>query len=116
MPPNKFRRVQKGKIVGKRRPAVKSLDLRKPWVTEGIKAEFGKKDELLKSAKATSSPDDWAKYREQREKCTQVYGAAKLEYIGQHPEEVRIPQLMPEAQGPPPVNTAPIDYTADVVL
>lgn len=100
----------------KKRKPVKEIDLAKPWVTEAMKAEFVKKDELLKNAKATSNTEDWAKYREQRNKCTQVYGTAKLEYIGQHPEEVRIPQLMPAAQGPPPVNMAPIDYTADVVL
>lgn len=115
MGPNKFRRVQKGKIVKKRKIPVRDIDLTKPWVTDAIKAEFSKKDEMLKNAKVTSKPDDWETYKQQREKCTKIYNAARMEYIGQHPEEVRIPQLMPQTQGPP-VNTAAIDYTADVVL
>lgn len=85
-------------------------------MSEAIKTEFNKKEELLKKAKDTSKQEDWTSYREQREKCTKLYNVAKLEYIGQHPEEVRIPQLMPQQGQPCAVNTADVDYTADVVL
>lgn len=99
------------------RPFAKEIDLSKPWVTEAVKNEFSKKEELLKKAKESSKPEDWVSYKEQRDKCTTVYEVAKLEYIGQHPEEVRIPQLMlPQQVQPCPVNLAPVDYTADVVL
>lgn len=98
------------------RPIVKDIDLTKPWVSEAVKAEFNTKNELLKKAKESSKPEDWTAYQQQREKCTKLYNVAKLEYIGQHPEEVRIPQLMPQQSQPCAVNSAQIDYTADVVL
>lgn len=115
MPPNKMRKVQKGRVVKKKRIILKDIDLTKPWVTEQIKSEFNKKEELLKHAKNTQNPGDWSTYREQREKCNRIYTTSRMEYIGQHPEEVRIPQLMPQANNAP-VITAPIDYTADVQL
>lgn len=95
---------------------VKDMDLTRPWVSEAVKAEFNAKEELLKKAKESSKPEDWTAYREQREKCTELYNVAKLEYIGQHPEEVRIPQLMPQQSQPSAVNSTNIDYTADVFL
>lgn len=116
MRPQKFQRVVKGKIVKKRKLPAKEIDLTKPWVSNAVKEEFNKKDQMLQKAKNTSNPDDWEAYKNQREKCMQVYNEARTEYIGQHPEEVRIPQLMPEAQVRPVVNSAPVDYTADVVL
>lgn len=115
LPPDKMRRIQHGKVIKKKKGAFNDIDLSKAWVSESIKAEFTKKDELLKTAKSTKQQSDWASYREQRDKCNKIYAAAKMEYIGQHPEEVRIPQLMPQAQNAP-VLTALIDYTADVVL
>lgn len=112
---NKLRRIHKGRIMKKRRPSLKDVDLTKQWVTEQIKEEFCKKDNLLKLAKSTQKSSDWSQYRDQREKCSKIYNTTKLEYIGKHPEEVRIPQLMPPTQNVP-VITAPIDYTADVLL
>lgn len=111
---NKFKRLPKRKRE-KRWKNLDELDLSKPWVTEAVLAEFKRRDELLRVAKETSKSEDWGAYRVQQEKCGDLYNAAKLEYIGQHPEEVRIPQLMP-ARVSPVVNTAAIDYTADVVL
>lgn len=110
---NNFRGVnKKSKVIKKTRPTMKNIDLTKSWVTDTIKAEFAKKDELLAVAKTSQSKEDWAKYREQREKCNKVYQAAEMEFIGQ--QEVRIPQLLPETNFTR--ITAPIDYTADVHL
>lgn len=113
----KMRKVtmNKGQFIKKKRSLVKSLDLTKPWVTESIRAEFNKRDELLRTAKSTQKQEDWASYREQREKCTNFYNSAKTKFNGGYPEEVRIPQLMP-SNLQTPVLTAPIDYTADVIL
>lgn len=91
------------------------VDLASPWVTSDIKGEFEKKDKLFAAAKESNKPDDWDKFKEQRSKCDKMYKTAKLDYIGKHPEEVRIPQLTPNAQHTP-VITAPLDFTADVVL
>ncbi|XP_044751277.1 DNA-binding protein K10-like isoform X2 [Coccinella septempunctata] len=107
-----FKGVQKGKIVKKRKVPPKVMDLTKPWVTESIKSEFTKKDELLNKAKETTKQEDWTVYREQRDKCTKIYQAAEMEFIGQ--QEVRIPQLLPDVKFAR--ITAPIDYTADVKL
>ncbi|GJQ70080.1 hypothetical protein Trydic_g22556 [Trypoxylus dichotomus] len=96
MPPNKMRKVQKGRVVKKKRIILKDIDLTKPWVTEQIKLEFTKKEDLLKNAKSTQNPSDWSIYREQREKCNKMYTAARMEYIGQHPEE-DVNKIMAEA-------------------
>lgn len=110
-PPNMRGVHPKSKMI-KKRPTLKNIDLTKPFVTDAIKSEFARKNELLGLAKTSQSQEDWAKYREQREKCNKVYQVAEMEHIGQ--EEVRIPQLLPE------INftriTAPIDYTADITL
>ncbi|KAF2881669.1 hypothetical protein ILUMI_24526 [Ignelater luminosus] len=87
LPPDKLRRIQHGKVIKKRKGAFNDIDLSKAWVSDSIKAEFAKKDELLKTAKSTKQQSDWASYREQRDKCNKIYAAAKMEYIGQHPEE-----------------------------
>lgn len=91
---------------------MKDIDLSKPWVTDAIRAEFTRKDELLVVAKNSQMKEDWARYRQQREKCSQVYHETEMEFIGQ--QEVRIPQLLPETNFARV--TAPIDYTADVYL
>lgn len=118
MKPGRFQRgtnfggVRGGKVMKKNRPSLKMIDLNKSWVTAAIKSAFHMKDELLAAAKQTQNQDDWAKYRDQREKCTKMYQEAEAESGGQ--VEVRIPQLMPESKFKR--NTAPIDYTADVNL
>ncbi|XP_066263062.1 FMR1-interacting protein NUFIP1-like [Euwallacea similis] len=79
--------IRGGRIIKKNRPSLKNVDLTKSWVTDAIKAEFYTKDQLLAVAKNTQSQDDWAKYREQREKCSRVYQQAESENVGQ-PEGV----------------------------
>nr|CAI5862080.1 unnamed protein product [Callosobruchus analis] len=87
-PPPNFRGVnRKSKVIKKNKPAAKTIDLTKSFVTEAIKAEFTKKEELLTSAKASQDKDDWAKYREQREKCNKLYQAAETEAAGQPEDE-----------------------------
>lgn len=116
LPHNRMKRpiMIKGKIMKKKRTTIK-IDLSKPWVSEALKAEFTKKDDLLKNAKHSQKPADWSLFRDQREKCNNMYSAAKTEYIDKNPEDVRIPQLMP-MNHLKPVVTGPIDYTADVIL
>lgn len=103
--------MQRGRIM-KRKRITKEMDLNKHWVTEAIKIEFKKKEELFAAAKATNNRDSWTKFEQQREKCDQMYHTAELEFAGQ--PEVRITQLLPTTNFAP--NTAPIDYTADVIL
>lgn len=110
-PNNDFRGVnRKGKIFKKNR--IGEADLAKPFVTAAIKAEFEKKEEFYFKAKTTQKKDDWDIYCTQRDLCRNMFSEAEKEFAGQ--QEVRIPQLMP------PGNftrvTAPIDYTADVIL
>lgn len=117
MPPNRMRRVpvniQKGKIIKKK--FVVQIDLTKPWVNQHIKNEFTKKDDLMVQAKNTQNPEDWSAFREQKHKCLKLYNSAKQEYCEKNPEDDRIPQLLPANQITP-ILTAPIDYTADVIL
>lgn len=121
-PPNKMRQL-KGKMgkkgQNKKKNQQNQYDMTSPWVTEEIKTEFEKKTELLTKAKAAtdeaSKNECWNAFKEQRTKCEKMYKAAKLEYIGKHPEEVRIPQLMPKNQHTPVIKT-PLDFTADVVI
>ncbi|XP_022918833.2 uncharacterized protein [Onthophagus taurus] len=87
MPPNKMRRGPKDRIMKRRRHSNNDLDLSKPWVTQQIKEEFEKKSELLKKAKNSQAMADWTLFREQRDVCNGMYNAAKLEYVGEHPEE-----------------------------
>lgn len=119
-PPNKMRQLKNkmNKKNMKKKNNQNQFDMTSPWVTEEIKTEFGKKEELLTKAKAATEATkttDWNAFKEQRSKCDKIYKAAKLEYIGKHPEEVRIPQLMPKNQHTP-VITVPLDFTADVVI
>lgn len=120
-PPNKMRQLKNKlgkKNIRKRTNQQTQYDMSSPWVTEEIKAEFEKKNELLTKAKAATEAtknDCWNAFKEQRAKCEKMFKAAKMEYIGKHPEEVRIPQLMPKNQHTP-VITVPLDFTADVVI
>ncbi|XP_044750738.1 nuclear fragile X mental retardation-interacting protein 1 [Coccinella septempunctata] len=61
----------------------KPMDLTKPWVTETIKSEFAKKEELLTKAKSTKLQEDWAMFREQRNKCTNMYHSLQMEFNNQ---------------------------------
>ncbi|XP_044727535.1 uncharacterized protein DDB_G0283697-like isoform X2 [Chrysoperla carnea] len=63
-------------------------NLSKPWVTDELREEIKKKDELLKKAQETNKNEDWEPYKTQRDKCVKMYQTAKAEYVGKHPEEV----------------------------
>lgn len=115
VPHNKMRQL-KNKIQQKKKKTVPNpINLSSPWVTAEIKEAFADKDKIYLAAKASSKTEDWDKFKEQRSKCEKMYKAAKMEYIGKHPEEVRIPQLMKDVQNTP-VITSFLDFTADVVL
>lgn len=61
--------------------------LDKPWVTEEIKAEHDKKCELAERLKGNKDDALFAQFKEQRDKFVKMYDAARLEFIGKHPEQ-----------------------------
>uniref|UniRef100_A0A182W1F4 Uncharacterized protein n=1 Tax=Anopheles minimus TaxID=112268 RepID=A0A182W1F4_9DIPT len=61
--------------------------LDKPWVTQDIKAEHDKKAELANRLKGHRDDALFAQFKEQRDKFVKMYEAARLEYIGKHPEQ-----------------------------
>lgn len=61
--------------------------LDKPWVTEEIKAEHDKKAELADRLKGNRDDALFAQFKEQRDKFVKMYDAARLEFIGKHPEQ-----------------------------
>ncbi|XP_030746795.1 uncharacterized protein LOC115875466 [Sitophilus oryzae] len=81
--PPDMRGIKRGRIVKKNRTSLKNIDLFKPWVTDAMRTEFAKKDELLAQAKQTQSLDDWKNYRDQREKCSKIYQEGRTAQVGQ---------------------------------
>lgn len=81
------------KTVGKKiKPKVpakpkEEYPLDKPWVTEEIKAEHDKKVELAERLKGNKDDALFAQFKEQRDKFVKMYDAARLEFIGKHPEQ-----------------------------
>uniref|UniRef100_A0A182QQJ9 Uncharacterized protein n=1 Tax=Anopheles farauti TaxID=69004 RepID=A0A182QQJ9_9DIPT len=61
--------------------------LDKPWVTEEIKGEHDKKTDLANRLKGHRDDALFAQFKEQRDKFVKMYEAARLEYIGKHPEQ-----------------------------
>lgn len=61
--------------------------LDKPWVTEEIKAEHQKKVDLAERLKGNKDDVLFAQFKEQRDKFVKMYDAARLEFIGKHPEQ-----------------------------
>lgn len=61
--------------------------LDKPWVTEEIKAEHDKKVELAERLKGNKDDALFAQFKEQRDIFVKMYEAARLEFIGKHPEQ-----------------------------
>lgn len=61
--------------------------LDKPWVTEEIKEEHNKKVELADRLKGHKDDVLFAQFKEQRDKFVKMYDAARLEFIGKHPEQ-----------------------------
>lgn len=68
--------------------------MNKPWITEALKTEIHKKFELFKAAKEKKSDDGWLAYKEQRILVAKMTSAAKLEFIGSHPEAVSISLIL----------------------
>lgn len=67
------------------------MEINKPWVvTETLKSEIHKKYVLYEAAKEKKTDSDWQAYKEQRILVGKMITAAKLEYIGLHPEAVSI--------------------------
>ena len=62
----------------------------KPWITESLKSELNKKQKLYYKAKKTNAPKDWTAFKDQRKKVQSMTESAKIEYIGNHPEKVRL--------------------------
>ncbi|XP_055638857.1 DNA-binding protein K10-like isoform X2 [Toxorhynchites rutilus septentrionalis] len=61
--------------------------LDKPWITEEIKAEHDKKVELADRLKGNKDDALFAQFKEQRDRFVKMYDAARLEFIGKHPEQ-----------------------------
>lgn len=68
---------------------VQENELNKPWVTEAMKNEIMKKHKLYQKAKKSNDESDWKEFKEQKTRVATMIREAKLEYIGNHPEEVR---------------------------
>lgn len=62
----------------------------KPWVTESLKYELKIKNKLFFKAKMTNLPKDWNAFKDQRKKVILMNESAMIEYIGNHPDEVRL--------------------------
>uniref|UniRef100_A0A182T1C7 Uncharacterized protein n=1 Tax=Anopheles maculatus TaxID=74869 RepID=A0A182T1C7_9DIPT len=68
-------------------PNREEYPLDKPWVTAEIKAEHDKKADLANRLKGHRDDALFAQFKEQRDKFVKMYEAARLEYIGKHPEQ-----------------------------
>ncbi|KAK6623183.1 hypothetical protein RUM43_009035 [Polyplax serrata] len=66
---------------------VPEIDLTKPWVTEEIKSEDAKKQELLEVWRKTKDDGDWSNYKSQKQVVKTLYDKAKDEYLATHQEE-----------------------------
>lgn len=73
--------------------------LDQPWVTDEIKAEHDKKVQLADRLKGNRDDALFAQFKEQRDKFVKMYDAAKLEFIGKHPEQ-DVDKIMTESEGP----------------
>lgn len=66
---------------------VNQFPLDKPWVTDEIRAEQKKKDDIENRLKGNKDDKLFAEFKVQRDKFVKMYEAARLEYIGKHPEQ-----------------------------
>lgn len=71
--------------------------LDQPWVTDEIKAEHDKKVQLADRLKGNRDDALFAQFKEQRDKFVKMYDAAKLEFIGKHPEQ-DVDKIMTESE------------------
>lgn len=61
-------------------------------MTDAMRNEIRKKHRLYQKFKRTHNPSDHTDFKEQRNKVNTMLREAKLEYIGAHPDEVKIGQ------------------------
>lgn len=78
--------------------------LDKPWVTDEIKAEHDKKVELADRLKGNKDDALFAQFKEQLDKFVKMYDAARLEFIGKHPEQ-DVDKILTESVASKQVNT-----------
>lgn len=71
--------------------------LDQPWVTDEIRSEHDKKCQLADRLKGVRDDALFAQFKEQRDKFVKMYDAAKLEFIGKHPEQ-DVDKIMTESE------------------
>lgn len=82
----KTNKAGKKAIGPKQQPPQYTLD--KPWVNDEIRAAHKRKEELENKLKGNKDDALFAEFKECRDKFVTMYDAAKLEFIGKHPEQV----------------------------
>lgn len=65
-------------------------ELDKPWVTDEIKAEHKKKEDLQNKLKGRKDDKLFEEFKVQREKFVKLYDAAKDEYVKKNPEKTKV--------------------------
>lgn len=87
--------------------------LDQPWVTDEIRAEHDKKVQLADRLKGNRDDALFAQFKEQRDKFVKMYDAAKLEFIGKHPEQ-DVDKIMTESEATTATKPEP-QSTSDAV-
>lgn len=87
--------------------------LDQPWVTDEIRAEHDKKVQLADRLKGNRDDALFAQFKEQRDKFVKMYDAAKLEFIGKHPEQ-DVDKIMTESEAATATKPEP-QSTSDAV-
>ncbi|XP_058822711.1 DNA-binding protein K10-like [Topomyia yanbarensis] len=77
---------RKPRVKGTGKPR-EEYPLDKPWVTQEIRDEHEKKVELAERLKGHKDDALFGQFKEQRDKFVTMYDAARLEFIGKHPEQ-----------------------------
>lgn len=95
--PSPGKKGAKGKEVVRPR---EEYPLDQPWVTDEIKAEHDKKVQLADRLKGNKDDALFAQFKEQRDKFVKMYDAAKLEFIGKHPEQ-DVDKIITESESTP---------------
>lgn len=67
---------------------INQYPLDKPWVTEEIREEHKKKEDIENRLKGNKDDKLFAEFKVQRDKFVKMYETARLEFIGKHPEQV----------------------------
>lgn len=75
---------------------INQYPLDKPWVTEEIREEHKKKEDIENRLKGNKDDKLFAEFKVQRDKFVKMYETARLEFIGKHPEQ-DIDKIMTES-------------------